>query len=49
MNETESSPRVDDARTFAESLRRGKFTHYFLQNQELPIGVLVAEHTGQIW
>ena len=37
LNETKSSPRVDDAKAFVEFLRGGEFARYFPQYRELPV------------
>ena len=37
LNETKSSPRVDDAKAFVEFLHGGEFARYFPQYRELPV------------
>ena len=37
LNDTKSSPRINDARRFARFVERGEFARYFPQYRELPI------------
>ncbi len=37
LNDTKSSPRINDARRFARFVERGEFARYFPQYRDLPI------------